>query len=186
MNFKNLANKNFNNSLSQKKIYDLIIKHLNHSIFKFLDFKNFKKIYFNSNKNLIFVNFLNNKLNCLITYLPKKEEARLKKFLLIYMLKNPSKFFFFLINPINFFKEIKPPKNYLQLFHFINLNLRFINKKKKYFFINRIHKKVCYNKYKGIYVIYKNSNLNAHKYYMNNNFRIYKKNIFYSLAIRKF
>ena len=95
MNFKNLANKNFNNSLSQKKIYDLIIKHLNHSIFKFLDFKNFKKIYFNSNENLIFVNFLNNKLNCLITYLPKKEEARLKKFLLIYMLKNPSKFFFF-------------------------------------------------------------------------------------------
>ena len=46
--------------------------------------------------------------------------------------------------------------------------------------------KVIKNEYKGIYVIYRNSNIFAKKYYQNNEYKTYKKNFFYTLALKKF
>ena len=122
----------------------------------------------------------------MLTYLNKENEDYFRKNFLKFFLRNPLKVIIFIINPINLFKDIKPPKDYLQLFHFVNLNLKSIDRNIKYESINRVHKKVIGDDYKGIYVIYKNSNIFAKKYYQNNQFEIYKKNFFYSLAIKKF
>ena len=114
----------------------------------------------------------------MLTYLNKENEDYLKKNFLKFFLKNPLKFIIFIINQINLFKDIKPPKNYLQLFHFINLNLKSIDRNIKYEAINRVHKNVIKGDFKGIYVVYKNSNIIAKKYYQNNQFEIYKKIFF--------
>ena len=187
MKFKNYLDYSlYKKPFLKKKLFSLIKDNLNFSIFSLLSFKDFKKIYLNINKKLIYINFVEDKISCLMTYLTKENEKLLKNYLLIFFLKNPIKFLIFLINPINFFKNISPPDNYLQLFHFVNLNLQIITKKKKYYFINKVHKFVIKNDYEGIYVIFKNNNYRAKKYYKNNNFKIYKKNLFYSLALKKF
>ena len=113
-------------------------------------------------------------------------EKIFKDDLLNILFKNPLNFLKFILSPSNLFKNIKPPKKYLQLFHLINLNLKNIKKKKKYSLINNLHRKVVKSKYEGIYVLYKNTNFIAKKYYHNNNFKIYDKNLFYSLAVKKF
>ena len=184
INFLNIDRKNRNQC--KKNIYRLIVKYLNFSIFSFYNFREFEKIYFNKNKKYIYINYVEKKINCLITYLPIENENKLKKNLFNFLLKNSFKFIFFILNPINFFKNINPPKDYLQLFHLINLNLKYMNKIKKYKAINKLHKKVIKGKYKGIYVIYKNTNLIAKKYYFNNGYKLFKKNFFYSLATKSF
>ena len=187
MEFKNFLKDDLDINIGiKKKIFFLIKENLNFSIFNLFNYDDFEKVYFNDNKKFIYVNFVNNNINCLITYLTKENEYLLKNYFLKYIFKNPLKLLIFLSNPINLFKNIKPPKNYLQLFHFVNLNLELIERKKKYDSINYIHKNVIKEKYDGIYVIYKNNNNRAKKYYQNNGFNIYKKNLFYSLAIKKF
>ena len=187
MKFKNFLNEDLDKDIElKKKIFNFIIKNLKHSIFNLFSFNEFKKIYFNYNKKFIYINFVNNEINCLLTYLNKENEVYLRKNFLKFFLKNPLKFIIFIINPINLFKNISPPKDYLQLFHFVNLNLKFIDRKKKYEFINYVHKIVIKNEYKGIYVIYRNSNIFAKKYYQNNEYKTYKKNFFYTLALKKF
>lgn len=187
MKFKNFLNEDLDKDIELKKnIFNFIIKNLKHSIFNLFSFNEFKKIYFNYNKKFIYINFVNNEINCLLTYLNKENEVYLRKNFLKFFLKNPLKFIIFIINPINLFKNINPPKDYLQLFHFVNLNLKIIDRKRKYEFINCVHKIVIKNEYKGIYVIYRNSNIIAKKYYQNNEYKIYKKNFFYTLAFKKF
>ena len=187
MRFINFLSLNINNrNKLKKKIYNFINENLDFSIFSFINYDDFKIIYFNNNKRFIYINFVKKKINCLITYLPEKNEQILKNYFINYLYKNPFKLCIFLLNPKFFFKYIKPPKNYLQLFHFVHLNLKFIKRKKKYFAINNLHRNVIKERYKGIFVIYRNSNFIAKKYYFNNNFKIYKKNLFYSLAIKKF
>ena len=187
MRFVNFLSLNINNrNKLKKKIYNFINENLDLSIFSFLKYDDFKIIYFNNNKRFIYINFVKKKINCLITYLPEKNEQILRNYFINYLYKNPFKLCIFLLNPTYFFKYIKPPKNYLQLFHFVNLNLKFIKRKKKYITINNLHRNVIKGRYKGIFVIYRNSNFIAKKYYFNNNFKIYKKNLFYSLAIKKF
>lgn len=184
INFLKLKKKKRNKC--KKKIYNLIVKYLNFSIFSFYNFGEFEKIYFNNNKKYIYVNYIERKINCLITYLPTENEKILKKNLFNYLLKNPFRVMFFILNPINFFKNINPPKDYLQLFHLINLNLKFVKRKTKYDAINKLHKKVIKDQYKGVYAIYKNTNLIAKKYYFNNGYKLFKKNFFYSLATKRF
>lgn len=186
MKFENyLIHNLYQKPFLKKKLYNLIKYNLEFSIFKLLNYKDFKKIYFKINEEFIFINFFENKINCLITYLTKENDKKLKNYLLLFFLKNPIKLLFFLINPVNLFKNIAPPEGYLQLFHFINLNLKKIPSKKKYNFINKVHLRVLNNNYKGIYVIYKNNNHRAKKFYINNNFKIYAKNLFYTLAFKK-
>ncbi len=186
MEFKNFFSDNLEKDIELKKrIFHFIIKNLDNSIFSLYSFNEFKKIYFN-NKKHIYIDFVNNDINCLLTYLNKENENQLKKNILKFFFRNPLKLIIFIINPINLFKDIKPPKDYLQLFHFVNLNLKLIDRKTKYESINCVHKKVINNEYKGIYVIYKNSNIYAKKFYQNNQFEKYKKNFFYTLAIKKF
>ena len=187
MEFKNFLNDNLDKDTELKKnIFDFVIKNLEHSIFSLFSFDEFQKIYFNYNKKFIYINFVNNKINCLLTYLNKENEDYFRKNFLKFFLKNPLKLIIFIINPINLFKDIKPPKDYLQLFHFVNLNLESIDRNIKYEAINRVHRNVIEGNFKGIYVVYKNSNIFAKKYYQNNQFEIYKKNFFYSLALKKF
>ena len=118
--------------------------------------------------------------------MPEKNEEILRKSLIIFLLKNPFIFIIYFINLVNFFKDIKPPKNYLHVLHLINCNLITINKKKKYKYINNLHKKILERPYKGVFVVFKNSNVPARLYYLKNNFIIYKKNFFFTLAIKKF
>ena len=184
INFLKLKKKNRNQC--KKKIYKLIIKYLNSSIFSFYNFREFETIYFNKNKQYIYIHYIEKKINCLITYLPIENEKILKKNFFKYLIKNPFRVMFFVINPINFFKNINPPKNYLQLFHLINLNLKYVDRKTKYEAINKLHKKVIKDQYKGVYAIYKNTNLIAKKYYFNNGYKLFRKNFFYSLATKKF
>lgn len=184
INFLKLKKKNRNQC--KRKIYELIIKYLNFSIFTFYNFREFETIYFNKNKKYIYIHYIEKKINCLITYLPTENEKILKNNFFNYLIKNPFRVIFFVINPINFFKNINPPKNYLQLFHIINLNLKYVDRKTKYETINKLHKKVIKDQYKGIYVIYKNTNLIAKKYYFNNGYKLHRKNFFYSLATKKF
>ena len=184
INFSKLSPKN--KLIIKKKIYNLIIEKMKLSVFTFLNFKEFEKIYFNVNKEFIYIDIVNKKINCLLTYLPEKNEKILRDNLLSTLFKNPIQLLNFFFNLSNLFKNIKPPIEYLQLFHIINVNLKKIKKKKKYSLINNLHRKVIKGKYKGIYVIYRNTNFIAKKYYYNNNFKIYKKNLFYSLAVKKF
>ena len=186
MKFSNFNNYNFKNKkLIERKVYNLIKKKLKASIFAYLNFSIFKKIYFNKiNHKFIFLNLVDKNINCLITYLPEKNEKILKKSLIIFLLKNPFILIIYFINLVNLFKDIKPPENYLQVLHLINCNLININKKKKYSYINNLHKKILNRRYKGVYVVFKNSNVYARSYYLKNNFKIYKKNIFFTLAIK--
>lgn len=169
----------------KKKIYDLIVNEMKVSVFTFLNFKEFEKIYFNKNRKFIYINFFDQQINCLLTYLPKKNQKILKDNLINILFHSPLKFFNFFLSPSNLFKNLKAPIDYLQLFHIINMNLINIKKKKKYNSINNIHKKVVKDKYKGVYVLYRNTNLVARKYYFNNNFKVYKKNLFFTLAVKK-
>ena len=187
MEFKNFLFDNLDRDIKlKKKIFYFVRKNLKNSIFNLFSFNEFNEIYFDNNKNFIFLNFVDDEINCLLTYLNKKNENHLRKQFMKFLIRNPLKFILFILNPINLFKDIKPPENFLQLFHFVNLNLKSIDKKIKYDSINHIHKNVINNRYKGIFVIYKNTNDRAKRYYQNNKFEIYKKNLFYSLAFKKF
>ena len=183
VNFSQLSSKK--KRITRKKIYNLIIEKMKVSIFTFLNFSEFEKIYFNKNKKFIYINFVNGKINCLLTYLPEKNQKILKNNLLNILFCSPLKFFNLFLSPSNFFKNLEAPIDYLQLFHIINMNLIKIKKKKKYNSINNIHKKLVKDKYKGVYVLYRNTNTVARKYYLNNNFKIYKRNLFFTLAVKK-
>ena len=161
MNFTNFNNLSFKKKkILEKQVHNLIKKELKSSIFAFLNFNIFKKIYFNKiNHKLIYLNLVDKKINCLITYLPEKNEEILRKSLIIFLLKNPFIFIIYFFNLVNFFKDIKPPKNYLHVLHLINCNLITINKKKKYKYINKFHKKILERPYKGVFVVFKNSNV---------------------------
>ena len=58
------------------------------SIFSFLNFQEFEKIYFNINEEFIYIDIMNKKINCLLTYLPKKNEKIFKENLLNILFKN--------------------------------------------------------------------------------------------------
>jgi hypothetical protein len=114
MEFKNFLNDNLDKDAELKRdIFDFVIKNLEHSIFSLFSFDEFQRIYFDYNKKFIYINFVNNKINCLLTYLNKETEDYFKKNFLKFFLKNPLKLIIFIINPINLFKDIKPPKDYL-------------------------------------------------------------------------
>ena len=104
MKFKNFLNEDLDKDIElKKKIFNFIIKNLKHSIFNLFSFNEFKKIYFNYNKKFIYINFVNNEINCLLTYLNKENEVYLRKNFLKFFLKNPLKFIIFIINPIILF-----------------------------------------------------------------------------------
>ena len=52
--------------------------------------------------------------------------------------------------------------------------------------LENLHKKIANKKYQGIYAIYENKNVIASKYYRKSNFKIFKKNIFFSFVKKKF
>ena len=80
MNFTNFNNLSFKKKILEKQVHNLIKKELKSSIFAFLNFNIFKKIYFNKiNHKLIYLNLVDKKINCLITYLPEKNEEILRK-----------------------------------------------------------------------------------------------------------
>ena len=74
MEFKNFLKDNLDTNFDiKKKIYILIKENLNFSIFNLFNYDDFENIYFNDNKKFIYINFVNNDINCLVTYLTKKK-----------------------------------------------------------------------------------------------------------------
>ena len=103
MRFINFLSLNINNrNKIKKKIYNFINENLDFSIFSFINYDDFKIIYFNNNKRFIYINFVKKKINCLITYLPEKNEQTLKNYFINYLYKNPFKLCIFLLNPTYF------------------------------------------------------------------------------------
>ena len=76
INFSKLSSKK--KITIKKKIYNLIKMEMKLSIFSFLNFQEFEKIYFNINEEFIYIDIMNKKINCLLTYLPKKNEKIFK------------------------------------------------------------------------------------------------------------
>ena len=123
-----------------------------------------------------------------VAYINKKNEIIMKKKLFLIILKNFIIFFpILVINYKFFFKIHQPPQGYIQLIHLI-IKLEKRNKKLKSHLhkkVEYLNKKVSYKKYKGIYAIYENKNIVASKYYKKNNYKIFKKNIFFTFVKKK-
>ena len=86
-----------------------------------------------------------------------------------------------------FFKMHTPPNDYIQLFHLI-VKVNKTEKKIKSILhkkIEHLNQMVSYKKYKGVYAIYQNNNVIAARYYDKNNFKIFKKNFFYTFVKKK-
>ena len=123
-----------------------------------------------------------------ISYINKINESKMKKKLFFFILKN---FLFNLLLLIFhykiFFKIHSPPNNYIQLIHLI-IKIKKTEKKirlKLHKKIENLNQKVVNKGYQGVYAIYENKNAIASKYYKKNNFKIFKKNIFFSFVKKK-
>ena len=124
-----------------------------------------------------------------ISYIDKINEDKMKKKLIFLIFRNIlSNLPILIFNYKIFFKIHEPPENYIQLIHLIikikgkenKIKLK-LHKK-----IENLHKKIVKKKYQGVYAIYENKNVIASKYYRKSNFKVFRKNIFFSFVKKKF
>ena len=161
----NLKNENLN-----KKIFYFVTKNLKNTIFNFLGYEFYCKIYLKNNYQNIFFYKKKNQLEILISYIDLKTEKKIKKEIIKYLIKFS-----------------KNPNNFIQLLHLI-INKSIMTKANKIYRnkqINELHKKFIRNKYKGIYATFDNENIAAKKYYEKNNYILYNKNLFFSFVKKK-
>lgn len=184
MNFiklKNSKNENLN-----KKLFSFTTEKLPNTIFSILGYEFYKNIYLKNNFKKIYYYKKKKKILILVSYIDKKLESNLKIEIIKYFIFHPKKLILLFKNIYFFFKIIKYPKNYIQLFHFIvdkSSQIK-INKKVRDKKIHQLHKKLINNKYLGIFAIFNNENLSAKNYYKKNKFIIFSKNLFYSCVKR--
>jgi hypothetical protein len=175
----NLKNENLN-----KKIFYFIIKNLKNTIFNFLGYEFYRKIFLKNNYQNIFFCKKNTQLEILISYIDIKTEKKIKKEIIKYLMLNPIKIILLLKNVKFFFKFSKNPNNFIQLLHLI-INKSIMTRANKIYrnnLINELHKKFLRNKYKGIYASFSNENIAAKRYYEKNNYTLYNKNLFFSFV----
>jgi hypothetical protein len=171
-----------------KNVYFFLVNNIKNSVFSifghdyFLDLLKF-------NYQETFYIKKNGQIVSYISYINKINESKMKKKLFFFILKNilfnlPLLIFHYKI----FFKIHRPPNNYIQLIHLI-IKIKKTEKKirlKLHKKIENLNQKVVNKGYQGIYAIYENKNVIASKYYKKNNFKIFKKNIFFSFVKKKF
>jgi len=171
-----------------KKIYFFLINNIKNSVFSVFGHDYFLELLKFNYKDTFYIK-KSGQIVGYISYIDKINEDKMKKKLIFFILKNillnlPILIFNYKI----FFKIHEPPENYIQLIHLIikikgkenKIKLK-LHKK-----IENLHKKIVNKKYQGVYAIYENKNIIASKYYRKSNFKIYKKNIFFSFVKKKF
>ena len=173
---------------STKSIYFFLINNIKNSVFSLFGHDYFLELLKFNYKNTFYIK-KKGQIVSYISYIEKIDEEKMKKKLLIFIFKNilfnlP----ILILNYKMFFKIHQPPKNYIQLIHLI---IKIKEKEKKIKLklhkkIENLHKKIINKKYQGIYAIYENKNVIASKYYRKSNFKIFKKNIFFSFVKKKF
>jgi hypothetical protein len=170
-----------------KNIYLFLTNNIKNSVFSIFGHDYFLELLKLNYQNTFYIK-KNEQIVSYISYINKINENKLKKKLFFFILKN---IFFnlplLILNYQILFKIHTPPSKYIQLIHLVvkvnkteNKTKSFLHKK-----IEQLNKMVTYRKYKGVYAIYHNNNLIAARYYNKNNFKIFKKNLFYSFVKKK-
>ena len=171
-----------------KKIYFFLIDNIKNSVFSVFGHDYFLELLKFNYQDTFYIK-KRGQIVSYISYIDKINENKMKKKLIFFILKNIVLNLPILIfNYKMFFKIHEPPENYIQLIHLIikikgkenKIKLK-LHKK-----IENLHKKIVNKKYQGVYAIYENKNIIAGKYYRKSNFKIYKKNIFFSFVKKKF
>ena len=171
-----------------KKIYFFLIKNIKNSVFSIFGHNYFLELLKFNYQDTFYIK-KRGQIVSYISYINKINEDKMKKKLLFFILKNilfnlP----ILILNYKIFFKIHEPPDNYIQLIHLV---IKIKEKEKKIKLklhkkIENLHQKIVYKKYQGVYAIYENKNIIASKYYRKTNFKIFKKNIFFSFVKKKF
>ena len=189
MKFYKFSNKKVLKKNLNKKLFLFLCENIKGSIFQLLGYDFFLNYYLKNNLDYIYISINKSNLVSLVSYITIKKEKELKKNIFFYLLKKPWLILSVFFNISNYFKLIKTPSNYLQLFHLIIIKSKLnkkITKKQKYNFINNLHKKILQKKFKGIYAVHKNNNISASKYYKNNRYILFRKNLFFSVVFKNF
>ena len=160
-------------------LYNSIKNNIPASIFSALDYKFFNSMVKKKVISLFQVKF-KKKNSVVITVVPIKNFAKLKYKIILYFLTNPINFLF---NVFKIFSSLTRAsnsnfdKNYLYLLHFIIYKKNFMNVslKKKDQTINYFFKHILkIFKSRSLFLCYEKNNFKASKFYLRNNFKIYK------------
>lgn len=171
-----------------KKIYFFLINNIKNSVFSVFGHDYFLELLKFNYQDTFYIK-KKGQIVSYISYIDKIKEDKMKKKLIFLIFKNillnlPILIFNYKI----FFKIHKPPENYIQLIHLI---IKIKEKERKIKLklhkkIENLHQKIVNKRYQGVYAIYENKNIIASKYYRKSNFKIFKKNIFFSFVKKKF
>lgn len=162
-------------------LYNSIKNNIPTSIFSVLDYKFFNSIVKKKVISLFQVKF-KKKNSVIITVVPVRNFTKLKYEIILYFLTNPIIFLFNIskiFNSLTRASNTNFDKNYLHLLHFIIYKKNFMNisLKKKDQTINFIFKHILkIFKSKSLFLCYEKNNFRASKFYLRNNFKIYKVN----------
>ena len=159
-----------------KKIYFFLINNIKNSVFSVFGHDYFLELLKFNYQDTFYIK-KKGQIVSYISYIDKIKEDKMKK-----------KLIFLIFNYKIFFKIHKPPENYIQLIHLI---IKIKEKERKIKLklhkkIENLHQKIVNKRYQGVYAIYENKNIIASKYYRKSNFKIFKKNIFFSFVKKKF
>jgi hypothetical protein len=172
-----------------KLLFNIVVSNINESLFAKLGYNFFFEIYQKKGVDRVFIIKNRKKIIGLISYCNKKNEKYSRIVLLKYLFLKPFTTLKVFLNLNFFYKNINFLKNYYQLFHLILLDsskMKVKNLVERNKMINNLHKKIIYQKYKGIFAAYLNNNKSAHKYYKKNKYIIFKKNKYFSFVKKKF
>jgi hypothetical protein len=171
-----------------EKIFYFVTKNIKNSIFSVFGHVYFLELLKINYKNCFYIK-KSNKIIGYVSYIDIKNESKMKKILIRFILKNFFKSIYLLILNFNFFFKMHTyPKKFIQLIHLVikiekkNNSIKKLLHKK----INKLHKKILLPNYKGIYAMYENNNIIASKFYKKNNFKVFKSNFFYTFVKKEF
>tara|TARA_B100000900_G_scaffold354428_1_gene323125 strand:- start:2478 stop:3056 length:579 start_codon:yes stop_codon:yes gene_type:complete len=178
-NHQDLSHKNI------KKIFKFLTQNIKNTTYQIFGYNFFFETFKLNYKNSFYITH-NKKIISYISYVDIFNETKIKDILIKNIFKHPMKNFFLIFANIKFFFKIhKRPKKFIQLMHLIIKNNEKKNqnlKKRIHYEIEKLHRKVTNSKYSGIYASFENDNFAAAKYYKKNNFKVFKKNFFYSFV----